>query len=213
MVDTLTDALRNEIISGEIDRESTLTELQLAERFEVARSTVRASLDRLQREGLIRRGFRRGASVTQMTPGDIKDLYFCREPIESRAVELLARAGIVPEDAVRSLHLMRVAATTGAADEHTDADLGFHRSLIAGCGSERLRRMHGSVMPEMRLCIAQVRDWNAVSLDALAEQHSPILDAIKERDPDRAVECLLADLHICRDALLENGNISLSVTE
>ncbi len=73
---------------------------------------------------------------------------------------------------------------------------------MAATGSERLCRMHETVLGETQLCIAQVRRKEGVDLMALTDRHAAILDAIRAGDPDAAVAALLSDLHGCRDTLL-----------
>ena len=202
LTDSLTDALRKEIISGKIAPGEKLSEIWVANRFEVARPTAKAGLDRLTNEGILRRGPRRSAVVPRLSADDIVDLYFSREPVESQVVQTLAERSYVPLDADRALVLMRMAAEHNLHAEHTEADVALHRALVVASGSERLRRMHETVMGETQLCIAQVRRHAGLDLVALTDRHSAILDAIRSGDPVGAVAALQADLHSCRDTLL-----------
>ncbi|WP_406054378.1 GntR family transcriptional regulator [Kribbella sp. NBC_00889] len=204
LTDSLTTALRKQIITSEIPPGEKLSEIWVAHRFTVARPTAKAALDRLTNEGLLRRGPRRTAVVPQLSADDVSDLYFAREPIESRAVVTLARRAEVPGDADRSLVLMRMAADRNQHGEHTEADISLHRALVAATGSKRLRRMHETVMGETQLCIAQVRAHAGVDLMALTDRHAAILDAIRGGNPDEAVTALLTDLNNCRDTLLSD---------
>lgn len=204
LTDALTAALRRQIIAGEIKPDERLSEIWVANRFAVARPTAKAGLDRLTNEGMLRRGPRRSAVVPRLSAEDVGDLYFSREPIESQAVATLARRGEVPTDADRALSLMRVAAQHNQHAEHTEADISLHRALVAAAGSLRLRRMHETVMGEAQLCIAQVRNHAGLDLPALTESHAAILDAIRARNPETAIEALKSDLHTCRDTLLSD---------
>ncbi|MEV4263971.1 GntR family transcriptional regulator [Kribbella sp. NPDC049584] len=202
LTDSLTTALRKQIVASEIAPGEKLSEIWVANRFTVARPTAKAALDRLTNEGLLRRGPRRTAVVPQLSADDVSDLYFAREPIESRAVMTLANRREVPGDADRSLLLMRMAAEHDQHAEHTESDIALHRALVAATGSARLRRMHETVMGETQLCIAQVRAHAGLDLIALTDRHAAILEAIRNGDPDEAVAALLTDLHSCRDTLL-----------
>ncbi|TDW69335.1 GntR family transcriptional regulator [Kribbella pratensis] len=202
LTDSLTTALRKQIVASEIAPGEKLSEIWVANRFAVARPTAKAALDRLTNEGLLRRGPRRTAVVPQLSADDVSDLYFAREPIESRAVMTLANRREVPGDADRSLLLMRMAAEHDQHAEHTESDIALHRALVAATGSARLRRMHETVMGETQLCIAQVRAHAGLDLIALTDRHAAILEAIRNGDPDEAVAALLTDLHSCRDTLL-----------
>ena len=202
LTDSLTDALRKQIVAGVIAPGEKLSEIWVANRFEVARPTAKAGLDRLTNEGLLRRGPRRSAVVPRLSAADVVDLYFSREPVESCVVRALAERAEVPIDAERALVHMQIAAQHDLHVEHTEADIALHRALVSATGSERLRRMHETVMGETQLCIAQVRAQAGVDLTALTHRHAAILDAIRNADPDAAVTALQLDLHTCRDALL-----------
>lgn len=202
LTDSLADALRRQIIAGEIRPGEKLSELWVANRFAVARPTAKAAVDRLTNEGILRRGPRRSAVVPRLSAEDISDLYFSREPIEASAVSALASQREVPVAAERALALMRVAAEQNNHADHTEADISMHRALVAAVGSIRLRRMHETVMGEAQLCIAQVRAKADVDLIALTQRHAAILDAIRTGDAELAVDALFNDLHSCRNTLL-----------
>lgn len=204
LTDSLSKALRRQIISGEIAPGEKLSEIWVANRFAVARPTAKAGLDRLTNEGLLRRGPRRSAVVPVLSASDISDLYFSREPIEARAVMTLAEHADVPPAADRALALMQVAAEHDNHADHTEADVDLHRALVAATHSDRLRRMHDTVMGEAELCIAQVRAQSGVDLPRLTQRHAAILDAIRAGDRNGAVAALMDDLHSCRDALLSD---------
>lgn len=205
LTDSLCEALRQQIISGELIPGQKLSEAWVASYFAVARPTAKAGLDRLTNEGLLRRGRRQTAVVPQMSAADIADIYFSREPIESRAVRTLAERSQVPAAADRALALMGVAAQLNQHAEHTGADIDLHRALVAATSSVRLQRMHETVMGEAQLCIAQVRQHVGLDLVELTASHAAILDAIRAGDPEGAVAALRRDLDVCRDTLLADA--------
>jgi DNA-binding GntR family transcriptional regulator len=205
LTETLSEALRKQIINGDVPPGLRLTEAWVAERFGVARPTAKAGLDRLIAEGLLRRGPRRSSVVPSLSSLDIEDIYFSRDPIESTAVRTLAGRSAVPAQAEKALLMMRVAAENGAHVEHTEADVEFHRALVAATASDRLQRMHQTVMGEAELCIAQVRLNSLVDLKELTSRHAAILDALRDGDPEAAVTALRADLDGCRIMLLQHA--------
>lgn len=202
LTDSLCQVLRRNIINGDVVPGQRLSETWVAERFDVARPTAKASIDRLASEGLLRRGRYKSALVPKLSAEDIEDLYFSREPIESCAVRTLAAKSEVPAAAERALKLMTVTASMDDQSDHTEADIALHKALVAAVDSPRLRRMHDTVMGESQLCIAQVRTNAAVDLAELTDRHAAILEAIAAGDPEGAVIALQRDLHGCRDALL-----------
>ncbi|MEJ1229781.1 MAG: GntR family transcriptional regulator [Galbitalea sp.] len=75
VVDALYDVVRGQILSGEIESGSKLTELVIANRFSVARPTARAVMERLATVGLLQRSVNKAARVPVLQPADIDDLY------------------------------------------------------------------------------------------------------------------------------------------
>ena len=204
LTESLSDALRKEIIDGDLKPGVRLTEGWVAEHFNVARPTAKSGLERLIAEGILRRAPRRSTVVPLLSAADIDDIYFSREPIEAIAVAALASRREAPPDAERALALMRAAAERGIHSQHTEADIQFHRALVAAIASPRLRRMHDTVMGEAQLCIAQVRKVESVDLNGLTANHAAILDAIKDGNTGAAIDALNADLQSCRNTLLRD---------
>ncbi len=205
LADGVSSALREDIIAGSVPPGLRITEAWVAKRFGVARPTAKAALDRLIGAGLLRRGPRRSATVPKLEAADIRDIYFSREPIEALAVGQLADSRSLPVEAEAALRSMGAAAERGAHLAHTEADIEFHRRLVAGVGSERLSRMHDAIMGEAELCIAQVRQHDLADLDHLTRLHVAIADAIRAGDHGAAVAALKNDLDTCREALLEDA--------
>lgn len=202
LTDSLTEALRTMIISGEVEPGQRLSTATIAEQFGVSQLTARAGIDRLVGEGLLRRDQRRTAHVPRLSAEDIVDIYRSRGPIEELAVTMLADSESVPARAETALSDMVAASRSGRHADHTAADITLHRELIKATGSVRLRRMHDAVMGEAQLCIAQVRRHDGVDLQGLTERHAAILSAIDAGDADAAAAALHADLDGCRETLL-----------
>jgi DNA-binding GntR family transcriptional regulator len=205
LVESLSEALRQQIIRGEITPGLRITEAWVADRFDVARPTAKAGLDRLCAEGLLRRGPRRSSVVPLLSAADIADIYFSRGPVEALAVRTLAATKAVPAEAQHALNLMQLAAEQSAHSDHTEADVAFHRALVAATASPRLQRMHGTVMGEVQLCIAQVRRNASTDLRELTGRHAAILDAVRAGNPQAAEEALRTDLDGCRDMLIADA--------
>ena len=71
-VDALADALRHEILDGELAPGSRLRERELCEAYGVARHSLRAALRALENEGLVRIEQHRGARVAALSAADAR---------------------------------------------------------------------------------------------------------------------------------------------
>ncbi|MFN2388551.1 MAG: GntR family transcriptional regulator [Actinomycetota bacterium] len=187
-------ALRERILTGDIEPGPALPEESIASSYGVARPTVRAALQELVFEGLLRRERNRSAYVPRMTRDDIRDLFFVRAPLELHAVATLAERGVVPAAAEEALHRMERLPPDAPWADVVDAALAFHRGLVQAVGSPRLSRLHRSLEAEVRLCFAQVRRMHGGLPSHRPREHAQILAAILQRDPLRATDLLRAHL-------------------
>ena len=175
--DALVDALRGRILGGELTPGAPISDVELAEEYGVARPTVRAAVQVLVHEGLMRREPRRRAFVPRLTADDIRDLYYVRTPLELTAIEALAKRRLVPPQAAKAVARLERLGRRGSWRDAVDADMEFHAALITAAGSPRLVRTYRSLGTEMRLALVQLRPaYDSVS--QLAAEHRGLLDAI-----------------------------------
>ena len=175
--EALARALRDRILSSDIPPGTRLPELELVRSYGVARPTVREALQLLVHQGLLQRRPNHTASVPELTPDAVGDIFFARAPIELHAVRTLAaRREDVPAARAAVERFQALGDDVGWSDV-VEADMAFHLALMDAVGSPRLARLHAALEGEIRLCIAQLRPaWHTPS--ALAEEHRQVLDGI-----------------------------------
>lgn len=189
--DALAGALREQILTGELSPGTPLPEEPLAARFGVARPTVRAAVQTLVHEGLLRRERNRTAHVPRLTDEDVRDVFLVRIPVELHAVRTLIERGVWPAAAEQALERMEARGPGEPSwTETVDGALGFHRGLIEAVEGPRLVRVFRSLEAELRLCFAQMKlGHGGLPADRTVE-HRQILDAIERRDTEGAVELM-----------------------
>src|SRR5689334_19675204 len=84
----LVTVVRREIATGELPPGARLLELELASRFGVPRSRIRAAFVALEQLGLIERIPNHGATVTRLNATQVLELYDIREVLDGLAVRL-----------------------------------------------------------------------------------------------------------------------------
>jgi DNA-binding transcriptional regulator YhcF (GntR family) len=89
--EAVTDALRKAILSKRLKPGERLVEEQLAAELEVSRNPVREALRVLESEGLVEISPRRGASVTQLSEEEARELVEVRAALEGLCARLAAR--------------------------------------------------------------------------------------------------------------------------
>lgn len=206
--------LRRAIMEGVYSyRERLPAERELATHFGASRSTVREALRQLEESNMVVRRIGSGTFVNYRTlPGEsnIAELTSPLELIEVRlAVEphmvRLAVTNATQRDLERlSEALQALEACGNDREAYSRYDAQFHLAL-AECSRNPLMvwlyrhvndvRNHAqwSAMKDLILTRERVADYN--------EQHRGIYEAIKTRDPDRAVRIILAHLATARRQL------------
>jgi DNA-binding GntR family transcriptional regulator len=197
--EALVDSLRDRILSGEFVPGAPLSDVELASAYGVARPTLRAAVQELVHEGLMRREPRRRACVPRLTAEDIRDLFYVRVPLELRAVDAIAGRPSVLGAAIEAVeHFERLGPESSWRDV-VDADMRFHTALIAATGSARLQRAYASLQAEIRLARAQLR---AETATMLADEHRRLLTSIIEGPTSAALKAMREHLQQAEDALV-----------
>jgi DNA-binding GntR family transcriptional regulator len=187
-VDTVTDALRDEILSGERPAGTRLVEAELTARYGVARHSLRAALRALQAEGLVRVETNRGARVAHLDAQDILQLYELRTALEVEAARLALErnGGTLPvKDALQTL---THACASGTWADINLAHAGLHGAIVKAANSPRIEAAHSALNGEMQLFMNQLEPlW---SRERMAADHVALVRGL-QRDGPAALRCHL----------------------
>jgi len=184
--------LRRRILILELAPNERLKEEAWSEKLSVSRAAIRESLTRLQGEGLVYAGQRGGFFVTEMTERDVHEFRELREVLETAAFRLACERATnqqvkeIIETCDDFANMVQKGYMTGACE----ADLRFHRLLVAASGNSRFLQVYQkSNIPLFQMKLGRSMDF----LHDLAEterEHRAIADALKKRDADKGVELL-----------------------
>jgi DNA-binding GntR family transcriptional regulator len=201
MVDAVSDDLRQRLFGGELRGGAMLTEADVAGHYDIARPTAKAAIEQLVAEGLLDRSVHKTARIPVLDARSIRDIYDTRSHLEGEALRRLAALQLVPE-AARAANADVVLAGSLGDLEIVEPDMRFHLALVDALRSPRLSRMYGSLVNEVKLCMAQVQGRGLLSVDLIASEHANILDRVASGDASGAVEALHAHLEHARDLLM-----------
>ncbi|MEU7003431.1 GntR family transcriptional regulator [Nonomuraea sp. NPDC046570] len=190
-VEALAGALRQRVLSGEVEPGTSLPEQEIAAAYGVARPTVREALAVLVHEGLLRRERNRSAYVPEVTLADLDDLMFVRRPLEDLMATSLAGRRVERADAAldRMAALPAEAPWSRSVAEHMD----LHQALIDAVGSPRLERLYSTLAAETRLGLVRLRRVYE-DRDVLVAEHRDLLDAIAAGPAEAARAAVTAHL-------------------
>jgi DNA-binding GntR family transcriptional regulator len=184
--EALEQDLERRILQDDFAPGEHLREVELAEEYRVGRHTLRAAFDRLVHRGLLGKERNRGVFVRRLTANDLQEIYELREALEVETFRILAGRRIIPADAQRAIAELRGLSRRSPRLAVIEADLSFHRAMVAATGNSRLARVHQELESEIRLCLAQLVKGYA-SPRELAAEHQRLLEAV-ERGRMQTVE-------------------------
>jgi DNA-binding GntR family transcriptional regulator len=178
--------LRARILSGELDASATLREQALAEELGVSRTPVREALRRLAEAGLVTFVPNRGATVVAWTIDEVRETYFVRAGLESRAAALAATRITTAELDTLAALIEDMEPLVTAVDEAGMAQLGrlnaeFHRTVVAASRSSQLMTLTSSVA-RVPLMAAAFRRQGVQYRSRSNHQHRDILTALQSGD-------------------------------
>lgn len=187
MDQVVADRLRDAIVSGGFEPGARLTEIDLAGRLAVSRSTVRAGLQRLLSEGLVGLQPYSGWRVLKLGSHDAWELFTLRNCLEALASRLAAQnideAGRISLQ--KSFANLRTAVRRADDKSIADADLAIHTMIVYLARHNRLAAHYELVKQQVRLYIASS---NAMLKDRkqIIANHQELVDAICRGDCEKA---------------------------
>lgn len=197
--DEIVAILRESIVSGQLAPGTQLREVALADELGVSRPTLREALRslQLQGDGLVRHRTNRGVFVSDITADDVDDIYRVRAVLESNGARACAKATAAQRELIESTFLaLRASWEGGNLQQLIDADLGFHRAIVALLGSPRLDAVFAGTCDGLKFCLSvlsSVAPEGARGPDA-REQHSAIFAALMARDAATAERLVIGHI-------------------
>lgn len=195
VIDAVVEDLRSQVLARELPPDHPLTEAEVAARYDVARPTAKAAIERLVGEKVLVRKNHKTARVVKLGPEDVRDIYQTRVYLESEVLRRLAVRRAVPEDARAANAEIQALWQQGIWDI-VGPDMRFHTCLIDSLGSERTSAAYASLAFEVKLCMSQLQGSQRLSPEIIAAEHALILTRISEGDSDGAADIL--DEHLSR---------------
>lgn len=197
------DHLRDAIVDRRLAPGTKLSEAEVGALFEVSRTVVRAALQALAFEGLVRTERNRGAFVANPSPDEARQVFASRRLIEPglarAAAERISSAQIASfrerlHDETRLIGERGPSARR--AEIHASGD--FHLLLASVAGNTILLRFMEELVARSSLVIALYGRSGASSCGH--NDHGDILTALERHDPGLASQLVLTHIdHIESD--------------
>jgi DNA-binding GntR family transcriptional regulator len=206
------EVLRADILAGRLQPGSRLRYAELCDRYETSTGVLREAMLRLSEQGLVKGEPQQGFQVVDLSIEDLRDLTGARVVLESLALRsALADGDIEWESRILASHhrLSRTAQYDAddpdrLSDEWVAEHAEFHRALLDGCTNRRIKEIATSLRDSAEL----YRRWSlplgkGADRDVAAE-HDQLLQAVLDRDTDRAVQSLTNHITATSNILLDS---------
>ena len=185
--DAVYKTLRQAILRGELKPGERLMEIALAEELGVSRTPIRDAIRKLEQDGLVRMIHRKGAQVANITEKDLTDVLEVRIGLERMAIDkacqMIGREQLdLLEQAAKGFEEAR---RGGDLTEMAEADKNFHEIIYSVSGNKCLIEMQANLREQVyRYRMEYLKEENVRKI--LVEEHGQIVDAIRERDAEKA---------------------------
>jgi GntR family transcriptional regulator of gluconate operon len=188
------DMIREQILGGGFGQGDHLVEARIAEQLNVSRGPVREAFKLLRAEGLLEEEPRRGTFVVSLSPKDVREIYGVRAAIEGRAARMVATANdpALAAELRGLLEAMEAAVRKGDAAAVFRCDLAFHDGLCRLAGNSRLHEVFLRHVPMLR-SLLRLDERVYGSMDEVAHEHLPLVEAIEAGDGDASAR--IAEAH------------------
>lgn len=203
--DRVYQALKRDIITGVFQSGEALTEKLLAKRYRGSRTPVREAAVRLQQENLLRIVPNRGYFVRHITINELNELYEYRAALEGACAELAARRGADPETLEELQRLGQIhfeKADRASYERFIEADTAFH----VGLGQLTRNKLLLQAVRDVRCQMERIM-YAAIDIEyygeAPSKEHAGILEAIRDRNAERARQLMQEHIYISKDKVLQ----------
>jgi GntR family transcriptional regulator, transcriptional repressor for pyruvate dehydrogenase complex len=199
LVELAVSQLREQVLSGQWPVGGRLpAETELAQRLEVGRSTVREAVRALVHAGLLETRQGSGTYVRSLSPGAdweprlrraaVLEAYEVREALEVQAARLAASRRTDAD--IEALHacLAERDRARGSDAAFVEADLAFHRAVVAAAHNPLLAEMFGSFAAVLREALIAIRSDQAVQGPDADAAHARLAAAIEAGDAAAAAQ-------------------------
>ena len=188
--DQVKDRLLQAILDGRYPPGARIVETRVARELGTSQAPVREALRDLEALGVVETTAFRGARVRRPSAAELLEAFAIRAELESLAARL-AIPRLTDEDLeglaayIREMH--RAAEVDDTHAEAT-ADAAFHGRIVELAGNRALVRVWRTLEPFSRTYITIVAP--GADRHRIADEHEPVLDALRRRDPEIAVAVL-----------------------
>jgi DNA-binding GntR family transcriptional regulator len=173
------------ILDGTYRPGERLVETRIAAELGTSQAPVREALRDLELLRFVESTPFRGARVREVSQEELLEIYPVRAAIEEVAArEAATRLDGNVDALAEELEAMHQAADANDLHAQVEHDVAFHRLIVEASGNRILLETWRSLRIEARTIVTALR--TGLNGHEIAERHRPVLEALRDRDPERA---------------------------
>ncbi|MDP6180501.1 MAG: GntR family transcriptional regulator [Desulfatiglandales bacterium] len=199
------DKIKGLLITGQLELNGIYSANHFAEILGVSRTPVREALLQLATEGLLISVQGRGFKIKEFSEKEVRDFFEARKMIEAYVIEHLV--GVMTEKDLleldESLEVMEENAAESDTYRFLEADNSFHMNFVHRYNNLILE----SIMENIRNLISifgQKALGSTGRTQDVINEHQSILQALHQKDMDKAVKSMNYHLNTTEKNLFEN---------
>ncbi|RKQ30499.1 GntR family transcriptional regulator [Oceanobacillus halophilus] len=179
----IAEHLKQDIYNQKVKFGERLIEADLAENFDVSRSTIREALKILEQEELVTSKARKGTFVSEFTERDLDEMNELRLMIEAKAFVKALKNLEEPhyQDLQSIIDEMKEEAENGNWNALFDLDMQFHQYVVNMCGNSRIIKIYESISVQIRVYLAHLDQYYSSPVSFYRE-HKELMEALLHKD-------------------------------
>lgn len=180
--------IQADILSGELENNSKLTEQALCKKYNVSRTPVREAFRQLESDGLVENVPNRGAFVRGLSRTDISDLFDLRCIFEMKAVEwaIMRMKPDELDELKENIDFMEFYTLRGDVDKVLHYNSQFHNMIYKGTQNRMLYQTLATYQTYLKLS-APSKTFSDDYLATILSEHKAIFEAFENRNPQAGV--------------------------
>lgn len=202
VVDTVTERLRRELLTGVIPPGGRIRVGELEQRFGVSHIPIREALRRLESEGLVVTSPQRATVAAGLTLEDLAGLYDLRRlievPVSRRAVEQATDADV--QAVVDALATLEDTAAEPESFAFWESHRAFHTALLAPGTTALIRRTLDQLWQTSERYV-RLTVTTFGTMEGAMQDHRAMTKAFSERRADDVAQLLVQHLTRTEEAL------------
>ncbi len=201
------ELIRVKILEGEYKDGEKLTEQDLAKKLKVSRTPVREALKQLELEGLVQSVPNKGVTVRGFSDQEIVDILEARVLLERLAIEkAIERITPAQLEELKDLHdLMEFYTKRNNKEKIGELNLQFHEAIYQAANSYHIEQLLLEVYHF--ISVSSVKTLaNDTRPETSLEEHLEIVNALENKDRDRAIKAIEKHLGLTKQQVEDGIN-------